>query len=57
MNVMHIIGYVKKALKINESSSLYVEASGTILSATTTIAELSEHFTETDGFVYLKVKT
>jgi hypothetical protein len=57
MNIFYLIGYVKKALNISESTTLFVESSrGDVVSVSTTMAELNEHC-ESDGFIYLKIRT
>lgn len=57
MNALHLVAYIKQTLKINESTSLYIESGGTVVGMTSTMAELCEKFTENDGFVYLRIKT
>lgn len=38
MNVLYLIGYIKKILKINEGHSLFVDAGGSVVGMTTTMA-------------------
>lgn len=57
MNILYIIGYIKKILKINEGHSLFVDVAGSVIAMTTTIGDLAEKHTDVDGFVYLRVKT
>mgnify|MGYP001319085128 CR=1 FL=1 len=57
MNVLYIIGYIKKILKINEGHSIFVDVAGSVIGMTTTIADLAEKHTDVDGFVYIRVKT
>lgn len=38
MNVLYLIGYIKKILKINEGQSLFVSAGGNVIAMTTTMA-------------------
>lgn len=57
MNVLYLIGYIKKILKVNEGNSLFVDAGGSVVRMTTTMAELMEKHVDTDGFVYIRIKT
>ena len=56
MSVMHLVTYLKKVLGVNESRSLFLEVSGSVIGMSTSMDELSRKYTEADGFVYLRIK-
>ena len=57
MNVLYLIGYIKKMLKINEGHSIFADVGGAVVSMTTAIGELGDKYADVDGFVYIRVKT
>jgi hypothetical protein len=57
MNVLYLVGYIKKILKINEGQSLFVDAGGSVIGMTTTMAELYDRNRDSDGLVYIRIKT
>jgi hypothetical protein len=56
MNVLYLIGYIKKILKINEGQSLFADVNGSVVSMTTSMSELCDTNLESDGFLYIQVK-
>lgn len=56
MSVMHLVTYIKKILGVGESRSLFLEVGGNVIGMSTLMDELSRKYTESDGFVYLRIK-
>jgi len=45
MSVMHLVTYLKKILGVNESRSLFLEVSGSVIGMSTSMDELSRKYT------------
>ena len=57
MNVLYLIGYIKKTLSIDEGQSLFADVNGSVVGMTNTMSELCDRNLESDGFLYIRVKT